>query len=351
MVDLRSRRMEVEEDPVALFEEFYQRGWTDGLPIIPPTPRRIQEMLAGAGRDPAEVLAAMPPRMAPVSVEKVATNAVMAGCLPAYLPVVLAVIEAISDPDFNLRGINSTTSPACVTTLVNGPIRHQLDINCGYGCMGPGWRANATIGRAIRLVQLNVGGAVPGTGTKSTHGQPGRFTLCFGELEEKNPWSPLHVDRGFQAEESTVTVLGTTCTISIADTESKTARGTLTTLAHSMDGVGTNHMAVVWREGESLLVLCPDHAMVLQREGWSKEDVKRFLYANTQVPLARFSHERHERMVSLGRTINGLAPLHSSPDDFLIAVAGGLGGYHSTWLPTWGNTRAITRKVRLPGPA
>ena len=348
MTELRSRRLQVEEDAAAVYEEFYQRGWTDGLPIIPPTPRRPQEMIEGAGRDPAEILAAMPPRMAPVTIEKVATNAVMAGCLPEYLPVVLAAIEAICDPDFNLRGVNSSTNPACVMTVVNGPIRQQLDINCSYGCMGPGWRANATIGRAIRLVQLNVGGAIPGTGTKSTHGQPGRFTLCFGELEEKNPWSPLHVERGFQPEESTLTVFAATSLIHISDTSSKTAEGTLTTIAHSMDYVGSSLMSEKWRPHVAVLVLCPDHAMVIQREGLSKEDAKRFLHANTQIPLARFPREKHERMIAEGRVRDGTVALRTGPEDFVLIVAGGPTGYHSMHMPTWGHSLPVTRRIRTP---
>lgn len=339
-------RFQIEEDPVATYEEFYRRGWTDGLPIIPPTPMRVEEMMAGLGRPALEEVAEIPPRRARATIQKIAVNAVMAGCHPSYFPVVVAAVEAMAEPAFNLYGVNCTTSGVCVCIVVNGPVRQELEINSSYGCLGPGWRANATIGRAVRLVQLNIGGAIPGEVSKSTHGSPGRYTMCLGEFEEKNPWQPLHVERGFAPQDSTVTVFSATCITSICDTSSKTARGTLTTIAHSMDWVGSNHMLDHTREGESLLVLNPDHAMVISRDGWSKEDAKTFLYEETKaVPLSRWPEERHERLIREGRVVNGVVSLHERPEDIVVVVAGGLGGYHSLWIPTWGDSRCVTKKV------
>ncbi len=219
-LELKSKRVQVDGE-AAVYEEYYRRGWTDGLPIIAPTPERVETMLSGL--DPGRELAELPPKRAMVTVEKVAINAVMAGCLPSYFPVVLAAVEAIADPTFNLFGVDTTTSGVCVLTVVNGPIRQQLEINSSYGCFGPGWRANATIGRAIALVQQNVGGRIPGPVSKSTHGQPGRYTMCIGEFEERNPWGPLHVERGFKPGDNTVTVFSPTGTTSIMDVWSRSA--------------------------------------------------------------------------------------------------------------------------------
>lgn len=346
-LQLGSKRVQV-EDETAVFEEYYRRGWTDGLPIIAPTPQRVEEMVTYAGLEPDREIGELPPRRAVATVEKVAINAVMAGCLPAYLPVVVAAVEAIADPTFNLFGINTTTSGVCVLTVVNGPIRHQLDINSSYGCLGPGWRANATIGRAIALVQQNIGGRIPGPVSKSTHGQPGRYTMCIGEFEEKNPWQSLHVERGFKPEDSAVTVFSATGTINIADSCSTSAEGLLTTCAHSIDGVGTNNM-VNPGGGESLLILPPDFAHTIAQEGWSKERVRQFLMKEAnQTPLSYFSKERQQAFIAEGRVESGRVPMCYRPDQFMIIVAGGLGGIHAVWIPTFGKSYAVTKLIKVP---
>ncbi|MBI2907698.1 MAG: hypothetical protein HYX92_08600 [Chloroflexi bacterium] len=353
MAKLSSQVVEIKDDSIdAVFDEYYKQGWTDGLPIIPATAERVERMIAGAGRPADEVLGEVPPKRAPATVEKLAVNAVMAGCLPEYFPVVLATVEAILEPKFDLYGVNTTTSPVCVVTVVNGPIREQLDINSSYGLFGPGRRANATIGRAVRLIQLNLGGAEPGPVSKSTQGQPGRYTFCFGEFEEKNPWKPLHVEHGFKKEDSTVTVFGGTCTVSFIDVDSKTALGTLTTAAHSMDILGTNNMTLYSYAGESLLVLCPDHAMVIARDGMSKADVQKYLVENVKRPVSDWPAEKQGKIGTAGwptKVINGYTQAHIRPEQFEIVVGGGLGGYHSCWIPTFGHTYAITKKIRKKG--
>jgi hypothetical protein len=184
------------------------RGWSDGLPIIPPTPDRVQHMLEGTRRGPQSLIGRIPPRWGDATVEKVAVNAVMAGCLPAYMPVLTTAIEAMLAPEFNLYGIQATTHPVAPLLILNGPLARQLDVNNSYNVYGPGWRANATIGRAIRLLLLNVGGGIPGKGDRSTQGSPAKFAFCIAENETRNPWLPLHVERGFDAGTSTVTVWG-----------------------------------------------------------------------------------------------------------------------------------------------
>lgn len=347
VMELSSKRLSVDSE-AAVFDEYSRRGWTDGLPIVAPTPQRVEEMLAGAGLLPNHEIAEIAPRRAIAIAEKVAINAVMAGCLPSYFPVVVAAVEAMADPTFNLFGVNTTTGSPCVLAVVNGPVRNHLDINGGYGCLGPGWRANATIGRAIALVQQNIGGRIPGPISKATFGQPGRYTMCMSEFEEKNPWPPLHVERGFGRQESTVTVFAAMGTTNIMDVWSRSAEGILTSCAHSMDWVGSNNM-VCARAGESLLVLSPDHAQLIAKQGWSKDDVRRFLMKEAnQAPLSNFPKERHEALIGEGRVEAGRVPVHYRPEQFMLLVAGGLGGFHALWIPTWGDSYAVTKRIRIP---
>jgi hypothetical protein len=191
MIELKSEKVEVPEDIVHINRFFYEKGWTDGLPIIPPTGERVLALLQGTLRSPGKAIGLIPPRWAEANVEKIAINAVMAGCLPEYMPIIIAGLQAMVQARFNLYGVQATTHPCGPLLIINGPIRKKLGINCGYSIFGPGTRANATIGRAIRLVLLNIGGASPGQVDKATHGQPGKFTDVIGESEEKSPWESL----------------------------------------------------------------------------------------------------------------------------------------------------------------
>ncbi len=205
MKNLTSNIIEVDDSLEAANDWFCREKLSDGLPIVPPTPERVGRMLDGTRRDPEEVIGVIPPKWAPATIEKIAINAVMAGCLPEYLPVVVAAVEAICEPRFNLYGVQATTGYVGPALLVNGPVRKQLEINCDAGVFGPGYRANATIGRTIRLILITVGGGFPGDTDRSTFGWPGKYTMCFGENQEKSPWEPYHVEMGFKADESTVT--------------------------------------------------------------------------------------------------------------------------------------------------
>ncbi|MBI3300687.1 MAG: hypothetical protein HYZ72_01200, partial [Deltaproteobacteria bacterium] len=197
---LRSQRIRAQnDDPVELL---FARGVTDGLPVVPPTEERVKRMLAGADRDPQELIGTVGPNYGRATVEKVAINAVMAGCHPSYFPVVLAGVAALSDEKFNAHAINVTTFSATPLAIINGPIRQEIGVNCGHNALGHGFRANATIGRALRLIIMNIGGAKPQEITKATMGHPAQFTFCVGENEEESPWEPLHVERGFGREES-----------------------------------------------------------------------------------------------------------------------------------------------------
>ena len=188
------------------YEHAYDQGWTDGLPIIPATPEAVQRFVTASGRAADELIGILPPRKGRATVEVIAVNAVMAGCCAEYMPVIIAAVEGMTDPTYPLEFMQVTTNPMTPFLLVNGPVRNKLEINFGTGCLGPGWRANATIGRAIRLIMNNVGGALPGVYSKVSFGSPLRYSYICGENEEENPWTPFHVDRGFKREDSTVTV-------------------------------------------------------------------------------------------------------------------------------------------------
>lgn len=278
---LTARQIEIgAQDP---FEFMFERGLTDGLPVVPPTPERVTWMLTGTRRDPREVIATLPPNMGPASIEKIAANAVMAGCRPDYLPVVIAALEAVATPEFNAHGIMSTTWGATPVIIVNGPIRERIGMNSGMMALGYGNRANATIGRAVKLTLRNVGGARPGDIERSTLGAIGKFTTCFAEWEERSPWEPLHVERGFQKDESVVTVFGLEAgSRQIADQTSRTARALCGSL-----GLG---LEACWHpkqhgSGEILLVVCPEHADTIWRDRWSKAQVRARIQEITSRPL------------------------------------------------------------------
>ena len=189
------------------YEHAYDQGWTDGLPVIPATAESVKAFVAASSRGAEDIIAVLPPRKGQATVACIAVNAIMAGCRPEYMPVIIAAIEAIADRNFPLEFMQITTNPMTEFFLVNGPVRNTLDINYGTGCLGPGWRANATIGRAVRLILNNVGGALPGVFSKVSFGSPLRYSYMCGENEEANPWTPFHVDRGFQRGQSTITAL------------------------------------------------------------------------------------------------------------------------------------------------
>ncbi len=325
---------------------YYERGWTDGLPIIPPTERELEKMLQYADRDPEEVLAVLLPRRGKATLRKIAINAIMAGCLPEYLPVVLAAVQAMSHPQFNLPGIIATTNPASPLVIVNGPVVEELDFNCGYGVFGSGWRANATVGRAVRLIVLNIAGGIPGVLDRATFGQTGKYSFCIAENEGLNPWESLQVERGFAKETSTVTLFGGAGPHNIVDMTSTTALGLLSTIAGGMSALGANNIT---GGGEPLLVLGPEFAQKIAGEGFSKMDVKRFLYENARAPLTSvegLQKYRARRKSFFDETRNPLSQftIADKPEDIMVIVAGG-GGPHAQYVGSFFNN---TRSVTLP---
>lgn len=324
---------------------YYSRGQTDGLPIIPPTKERVRRMLETVSLPGEEVVGVIPPNWADATLEKVAINAVMAGCLPDYFPVVIGAVRAISEKRFNLYGIQATTNPVAPLIIVNGPVARKLQMNRGYNCLGQGNRANATIGRAVRLVMINVGGGLHGVLDRATAGQPGKYTFCVAENEEANPWQPLHVERGLAREQSAVTCVGAAGTTNIIDLYSKTAEGVLTTIGSSMNAVGSNNILL---GGEPMVLLCPEHAGIISRGGFTKEDVKRFLFEKSKAHVSSFSREAAEgvmgRREAKGLPLKGkeFIPIADRAEDIMIVVAGGAGP-HSVFIPTFGgDTSAVT---------
>lgn len=254
----RGRKAEVVEVPgdvVAFSMEAGRRGWSDGLPLVPPTEARVAAMLGGTSRDALETVGVLSPRQGLATVHAIAVNAVMAGCQPEHLPIVVAAIEAVSDPAFNLDGINATTHPCAVFVLATGPAARRAGIHGGSGCFGPGFAANAAIGRAVRLVLLNVAGAIPGKGDRATQGTPAKFAFCSTEREDASPWPPFATTRGYEAHDDVVTVWACEGPHNIQDHGSNTADGILRTLAGAMGQAGSNNILRVgsrcWRWGRS----------------------------------------------------------------------------------------------------
>jgi hypothetical protein len=347
---LMAERVRIADDPEAVMDWLAERRLGDGLPVIVPTPDRVERMLSEWTGDSQQVISEIPPHWAEATAEKLAINAVMAGCRPEYFPVIVAAVRALSGKDFDLYGVQATTNPVTPLVVVNGPIRHRITLNCGAGVLGPGWRANATIGRAIRLILINLGGAVPGPIDKSTLGQPAKYTSCIGENEEENPWTPLHVERGFSPDDSVVTVLGIAGTVNVVDTESKSAAEYIKCLAGSLMIQGSNNMQY-GGTGIITVVLCPEYAKVLAEGGFSKDDVKRYMWENGTIPLERFSVD----VVSAIKAkyakpwlSDGLVRATASWQDIHIIVAGGAGPHSNVMPSSAALGRVVSARIELP---
>ena len=359
---LASRRIRV---PVAAgsdeLEFLFDRGLTDGLPVVPPTEARVLRMLEGTSRAATDVVAHVPPNLAPATVEKVAINAVMAGCKPEYLPVVLAAVEAACTDDFNLHGVLATTYFVGPLIIVNGPIRREIGINCGPNAFGQGARANSTIGRALQLLVRNVGGGRPGEVDMATLGQPGKVGACIGELEEESCWEPLHVERGFKSGDSTVTVFAAEAPRAIRDQLSRSGPSLAGSMGLSLESIAhvkLHHM------DQALLVVSPEHARTFGRDGYTKDDVRARIQEVTARPLRDLlpSEELHKGMrpQALPRdwldangqptpeALDRRLSKFQAPENILIMVAGGTAGKFSAAVGGWASgeqgSKAVTRR-------
>lgn len=338
---LASRRFEL-SDAAEAIEFCYRQGWTDGLPVVPPTPERVGEFLAYAGHEPGDILGTIPARNRILTAEKVAINAVMAGCLPNYMPVIVAALEAMCQEPFNLHGITATTGGTAPLLIVSGSVAQQLNLNGGVNCFGPGVRANATIGRAIRLILMNVGGAIPGVLDKACLGHPGKYSYCIAEDEAGNPWESLGAERGMPQDVSSLTVFAGEAPHYVNSQLAATGERLVGAIVNTM-------MGTVYRGGCWVLVLCPEHVTVFQKEGWNKSQIRQAVFARAVRPLAEW------------KRLNGMPdsaiPAEdeqtdyrylNNPDDLLIVTAGGKAGGFSALIPPWAagaDSLPVTRAI------
>jgi len=334
-------------------EVWFERGVTDGLPVVPPSRARVEAMLATTRRPREQLVAEVPPNYGRATVEKLAVNAVMAGCRADYFPVVLAVVEAACDPAFNLHGQSGTTNAASPLIILNGPVRQRLGINCAAGVFGPGYRANATIGRALRLIMINVGGTRAGQISMSTMGHPGRYTYCIGEHEEVSPWEPLHVERGFARTDSTVTLFSGEGPLSINDHLSRSAAQLAASLGWSTAGIWNHKSFPLY--GHTLLVVGPEHARTFAGERWSKGQLRQFLYETIRRPAGELAPGPDGAEIGrLKDLLEGRGPgeriaKFPSPEEIVIVVAGGTAGRFSAVVPGWMGgemgSQPVTRRI------
>ena len=342
-------QIELDSDPATLQEFFFDNGWTDGLPIVPPTADKVAAMLAAAGREPDETVGPIPPRLHVATLEKIAVNAVLAGCRSEYFPVVLAALEAALADDVQLYGIQTATNTGSPLLIVNGPIVSALRLNARGNVFGQGFRANATIGRALQLILRNVGGDIPGETDTATHGHAGKFTFCIAENERESPWEPLHVERGFDAADSTVTVVGGSSPQNIFTYGCETGEDILEHFVGSLTGLGHNN--IIFPTGP-LLVISPEHAHTLARDGYDKQRIRDHLFQKARIPLARFAkrtvsglHHRRARWFAEAGDPEHIG-VADHPGDITIVVAGGA-GIHSQFVPTSFSYHAVTRRISL----
>ena len=333
------------EDPY----EYCFRTFGDSLPVIPPTEDRVRLMVDG--RDPREVIARIPPCFGVATVEKIAANAVMAGCTQEMMRVLIPLTRAVCDERFNAHGVQATTHFAAPLIVINGPIRHELGFHSGQNLFSNVARANSTLGRALQLILLQLGGAKPTNIDMSTLGNPGKFSYCIAENEEENPWDPLHVEAGFAREQSTLTLFAGEAPHGVSDHKARTARGVLKTISYSLATVWSYRACMM---PEALLVLCPEHVETIRRSGWSKHDVRQFLFENTGVPHRCFLEEDGEGIGVEGgyRTIviDG-EPCYQkfrSPDQIKIIVAGGRAGKFSAIIGSWSTGPRGSQMVTYP---
>ena len=339
-----------------MLAEFEKRGWGDGLPVAPATPDVVAEFVEASGRDAGDILGDIPPTWGEATVEKVAINAVMAGCKPEYMRVILAALDGMLQENFNLYGLQATTHPASPMVLVSGPEATRIGLNSGYGAFGPGWRANATIGRAIRLILLNIGGAKPGVLDRSTQGQPAKYGYCIAENDAETPWETYRESLGFKREDSVVILTAIEGPHNINDHASYTAVQVLTTIAGTIATGGSNNI-YLGGDDHPYLFLGPEHARQIAQDGFGRKEIQEFLFEHARTSKDRVGegqwnylrqrHRANPRYHELGLDDPDLKslPIVSQPSDISIVVVGGV-GKHSSFAPSTGLlSKIVVRKL------
>jgi hypothetical protein len=324
------------------------QGWGDGLPLIPPTEARVRGHIAASGRHADEMVAVLPPLRSECTVEKLAINAVMAGAPPDSMPLLIAALEAMVDPKFELQSLNATTGSVVPAILVNGPIRERLEIPYGAGCLGGVAGPAPAIGRALRLVMRNVAGQVVGLTSQSTFGTPGRVCgIVFGEWEEKSPWAPL-AERAAGIQGDAVMAYGAMGTNNICDTIANNGRQFCEILGKSLGAFGTNGFLPSSPYSEALLLINPVWAEIIARDIPSLEDVHQIIWENASHHVDEFPTTYRDALVACGRVReNGRMYLTQTPKDVFLTVAGGMGGLHAAVLHSWGTCLSTFRPVGI----
>lgn len=342
------RRVELPGDLDAFQDAAEARGWSDGLPLVPPTEARVGRLLEAAGLEAGVVLGVLAPRNSTVTAEKLAANAVMAGARPVHMPVVVAAVRAALRPEFNAGGLAVTTGGGAPLVIVSGPAAARAGIHGGTACFGSGWRGNAVVGRALRLVMRNLGGAVPGAMKKSTQAFPAEYSFCVAEAED-GPWPPLRVELGYPAGRSTVSLAGVRSFHQVTEHTVTDGGGILDTLAGSMRTWGAVSYYYQGRRGQVLVVLCPEHAAEIAAAGHDRAAVRRVLHQRARLPRrelvgrGNYGERTWPEWIEAAADDAGI-PIVADPADFLIIVAGG-SGRHSSWLPLWSATWLTTEPV------
>lgn len=311
--------------------------FSDGLPIVPPTTESVDAFVAASREEAGTILGEFRPRATVVDIRMVAINAVMAGCKPSYAPVVVAAARALMDEEFDVWGVACSTKGSAPLLIVNGPVRDEIGINYGTNVFGPGFRANSTIGRAVRLMILNLGGAKPGDLDKATLGNPGRYSHCIGEDERGSPWEPLHVQRGLAAEDSAVTVFGGE-SLRLINVHYNSADALLTSCAESLAVTGIYNENNIIGRSPHVFVFAKEHRDLLHAAGWSKQNIAEYLVENSEIPEALLR--------KVGGTVEGSRRAVDDPSQILIVAAGGFAGRFAGLLPGWSwQSQPVTVKV------
>lgn len=340
---------------VDAIEFMFEQGWTDGLPVVPPTPAKVAAMLAGGGREADEILGSVPARRKTVSAESVAINAVMAGCKPEYFPIVVTALEAVLDPAFNVNTVATSTGGAAICVMVSGPMAAEIGMNGRHNALGSGNRANATIGRAVRLTVANALGAKTGKLDASSLGHPGKYTFCFAERPPVAPWETLSVDKGYTADDTTVTIMATEGPRQVANHLNEDPAGVLLSFAAAMKAPSN---FITGKSGQVTIVMGHEHELALRQGGWSKKQAIDFLVEHSRVTLAEI--EAGGIIIETGAQHNmtpaadGKIAVVATPNDIVLITAGGPGSGWSAMIPSWApaqHSRSVTRRVRPVGEA
>ena len=345
---LASRRLDVAGSVDDAVEFCYERGWTDGLPVVPPTEDKVLRFLEMSGRYPSDVIGVESVRGRVITAEKVAINAVMAGCRPEYMPVVMAAVECMVQPEYCLHGSSASTGGSAPLLVINGPIRHRLGFASGHNIFGPGpdRRANATVGRAIRLLLINVLENHPGVLDRSTLGHPGKYSYCIAEDEENSPWEPLHVERGFSNEASTVAVFASLGPVQIDTVGAGTPEKVLSAASDTLLGLGRGH-------GEILLVVSQEHGGFFKDAGWDKARARELVFQKARRTAGEWAAVSRAEVPAPGAE-QEMVPACLSPESLVLLAAGGSGGPWSALVPRWSKgvgSRSVIREIdtsRIP---